>query len=143
MTIKTVTDVKRLSILACYIQYPADVREDLTLQNFTNAVLDFEIQKAFWLSGIKEDESALMDILQIGLCVCMCMWLQAEYLAFHIFKTNKDRNTKFYAQYQTSAKIIFPGFEENRKTGNGVGQTENETGSECLRNGSNDFLQIW
>ena len=55
---------------------------------------------------------------------------------------NKDRNTKFYAQYQTSAWIIFPGFDENRKTGSWVGKTGNETGTEYLKNGSNDFLQI-
>ena len=75
--------------------------------------------------------------------MCVCMWLQGEYLALYISKISKDRNTKFYAQYQTSAQIIFPGFDENRKTGSRVGKTGNETGTEYLKNGSNDFLQIW
>ena len=69
----------------------------------------------------------------------MYVWLQGEYLVLYIFKTNTDRNTKFYTQYKTGAYIIFSGFEENWKAGSKVGQT----GSEYLKNGSNDFLQIW
>ena len=73
--------------------------------------------------------------------MCVCMRLQGEYLALYTSKTNNYRNNKFYAsQYQTSAQIIFLDFEENRKAGNGVGQTGNETKSEYLKNGSNDFL---
>ena len=75
----------------------------------------------------------------------MCMRayvLQGQYLVLYISKINKDNNTKFYTQYQTNAQIIFPGFEKNRKTGSGVGQKGNETGSEYIKNGANDFLQI-
>ena len=75
-------------------------------------------------------------------CECVRMWLQGVYLVLYICKTNKYRNTKFCTQYHTSALIIFPGFEENRKNGSGEGQTGNETGSENLKNGSNDLLQI-
>ena len=68
----------------------------------------------------------------------MHVTLIGEYLALYISKTNKDRNTKFYTEYLTNAQIIFPSFEENRKTRSKVGLT----GSEHLKNGSNDFLQI-
>ena len=49
----------------------------------------------------------------------------------------------FFTQYHTSAYIIFQRFDENLKTGNGVGlgQNGNETEHEHLI-GSNDFLQI-
>ena len=39
--------------------------------------------------------------------------------------------------------MIFPGFGENRETGSEIRQTGDETGSEWLKNGSNDFLHIW
>ena len=72
----------------------------------------------------------------------MCVQLQDGYLAFYSSKTNEDKNTKFYTQYQTSAQIIFLSFDKNWETGSGVEHTGNETGSEYLKNGSNDFLQI-
>ena len=34
--------------------------------------------------------------------VCVCVWLYGEYLALYFSKINKYRNSKFYAQYQTS-----------------------------------------
>ena len=37
--------------------------------------------------------------------------------------------------------MIVAGFTKNRENGSGVEQPGNETGSECLKNGSNDFLQ--
>ena len=46
----------------------------------------------------------------------MCVWLQGDYLALDISKTNKHINTKFYTQYQTRVEITFSGFDENRET---------------------------
>ena len=77
-----------------------------------------------------------------GFSLCVCAYLCEQYSALCISKTNKDRNTKFYTQYHTNAQIIFVGFDENRETGSGVGKPGNETESEYLKNGSNDFLQI-
>ena len=37
---------------------------------------------------------------------------------------------------------MFPVFGENRKTRSGIDRTGNETESECLKNGCNNFLQI-
>ena len=41
--------------------------------------------------------------MYVRIYVCVCVWLQGEYLALYISKTNKDRNTKFYTEYHTSA----------------------------------------
>ena len=81
-------------------------------------------------------------LLEIGLCICVhvCMWLQGEYLALYISKTNKDTNFKFYSHCYISTKIIFPGFGESWETGSVVWETGNETGSEYVKKGSNDFL---
>ena len=56
-------------------------------------------------------------------------------------KLIKSITNKFFTQYQISMKLIFPGLGENREIGSAVGQTENETRSEYLKNSSNDFLQ--
>ena len=88
--------------------------------------------------GLRSQKS----FLEIGLWVCMYVWLQDEYLELYISKIIKDKNTKFNTECQISVKIILLSFEENRKTGSGVGQTGNGSGSEYLINGSNDFLEI-
>ena len=54
----------------------------------------------------------------------------------------KIETPNFNTQYQTSADIIFPSFDENWKIGSGVKHTGNETVSEYLKNNFNDFLQI-
>ena len=70
------------------------------------------------------------------------MYKCVEYSAFCISKTNKDRNTKFYAEYWINVCKIFLGFGENRKTISGVGRTRRETRSKNLENDFNDFLQL-
>ena len=35
-------------------------------------------------------------------CVCVCVWLYGGCCALYISKTNKDRNIKFYMQYQVT-----------------------------------------
>ena len=72
----------------------------------------------------------------------VCVHVYVEYSAAYISKTNEDRNTIFYTQYQSSAQVILPSFDENWETGSGVEHTGNETRNEYLKNGSNDFLQI-
>ena len=79
---------------------------------------------------IFENWSVLMHV-----CMCACALLCGEFSALYVYKSNKDRSTKFYTQKQKSA---FLGFERNLKIGCGV----EWTGSEYLKNGSNDFLQI-
>ena len=80
--------------------------------------------------------------LKIGLCICVCV----EIFSSLYLKTNNNRNTKFYTQYQISVLIIFSGFGENRKMvfhESWAERTVNEIGSEFLRKSFNHFFQIW
>ena len=74
------------------------------------------------------------------MCMYMCVYLCWKYLAFYVFKPNEDRSIKFYTQYQIYV-LISPGFDENPKTGSGVGKIRNEARRGYLKNGSNNFLQ--
>ena len=55
----------------------------------------------------------------------VCVWPQGEYSELYASKTNKNRNTQFCTEYQTSAYMTFPGFEENWKRGSGLEETGN------------------
>ena len=61
--------------------------------------------------------------------MCECDY-KMNYFELYISKINKDGNTKFYAQCQTSAQIKLPGFDENLETGSVV----ELIGSEYLKN---------
>ena len=71
--------------------------------------------------------------------VCVYVCDSVENIQLHISpKLIKiDKLTKFYTQYQISVYIIFSGLDKNRKKGSGV----KRTGSEYLKNGSNNFLE--
>ena len=84
--------------------------------------------------------------LKIGLYVCMFFftyaWLSGEFSVFYISKINKDRNTKFYAQYRLSVWIIFPGFGKNRKPDVGYGGLEMKLEVSILKTVQTIFFKL-
>ena len=72
---------------------------------FPIKILDVEFSLDLYVLRSPEFK-VVFENQSVRMYVRMWVWLQGEYLALYIFKTNKDRSTKFYTEYQTSA--IFP-----------------------------------
>ena len=68
---------------------------------FSVKSFDIELPPDLYVLRSPESKKVVFGNWSMHMCVCVC--LQGEYLALYISKTNKDRNTKFYTQYQTSA----------------------------------------
>ena len=65
--------------------------------------------------------------LKFSLCVYVCVFMGVTMwgvLNTLYIQNKKDRNTKFHTQYHISVQIILPCSCENRKTENGVGESE-------------------
>ena len=70
---------------------------------FSVKIFDVEFSPDLYVLRSAESKKVVFRNWSEHMYMCVCVWLQGEYLALYISKTNKDRNTKFYTQYQTSA----------------------------------------
>ena len=76
----------------------------------SNKICDAEFSPDLYVLRSTESKNVVFGNWSVRMYVCMyvcvyvcvCVWLQSEYLAPYIYKTSKDRNTKFYTQYQIS-----------------------------------------
>ena len=99
-------------------------------------IFDIEFPPDLYVRRSSQSKSVVFENRSVCICVYVCDFV-GENSTLYVPKTNKNRNTKFYAQYYISIQIILPS-KKKKKSG---GKTLNETGNEYLKKGLNDFLQ--
>ena len=96
-------------LLHFYFHYPTTARWWKYCFRSKFSVSNFQLIYMFWgpLSKKKEVFGSWSVCLYVWVWVCVrvcvCKWVEGEYLALYISKINKDRNTRFYPQYETSS----------------------------------------